>query len=766
MGDSEDLLARVLRRQDELEARFTRIEAALGINPDGDAAKTDPAIIEAARAVLGATKFAAAKPDAAQPAATVAAMPDAAKPAATIADAAMPDAAKPAPPIPDAAMPDAAKPERTSPLAAVLAAAMAEPEVGKLTPVAERSVAKPTAPNLESRVGLAWLNRIGVVTLILGVGFAFKTAVDNNWLGPTGRVLVGIALAIGALAGGDFAWRRRHTVFAQGLTGLGLALCYLTFWASFALYHLVPHSAAFALMVATTIASAMLAIRYAGQAIAVLALCGGYITPVVLSTGEHAPAAFFSYLALLNIGAVVLARKRSWPSLEMFAAVATAILYAGWLEVQFTDVDKPIASLFAIVFYAQFSIARPRVLWQFAQVLGPVLVSSLWLEPGTMLPLLIVFALGGLIVAEVRRYNEATLWSFIWFWAPCLAWLAFEHVPALQLSREATILAPGSAMPLLTAAFALFVAWSLWWNVHKQRALGSLDLVVVAMNPAAYFGASYILLEPTAHAYLGLFAVGLAALYLGLAKVLWYPIASAPRDPRPGMLALGVALTSFTLAVPIQVAGFSLPIAWAIEGAALAWLARRFTSSKLGFAAYVVLGLALLRALDTGFAAPQLHIAVLANLRFVTFAVLAASLFVAAKLLFEPVGRRTAYVLGHVIVLVAIGLEIAGWTERSIAYEERFEIASVSISIMMAIYGLMLVAVGVMRRSAVDRILGLALMGIVVLKLYLSDVWLLGRAFRVAAFLGLGVLLLLVSFVYSRYRSVIERLWKDEPPRR
>ena len=53
-------------------------------------------------------------------------------------------------------------------------------------------------------------------------------------------------------------------------------------------------------------------------------------------------------------------------------------------------------------------------------------------------------------------------------------------------------------------------------------------------------------------------------------------------------------------------------------------------------------------------------------------------------------------------------------------------------------------------------------MAFVVLKLYLIDVWELGRIFRITAFLGLGVLLLLVSYLYSRFGPVIERLWTDD----
>jgi uncharacterized membrane protein len=79
----------------------------------------------------------------------------------------------------------------------------------------------------------------------------------------------------------------------------------------------------------------------------------------------------------------------------------------------------------------------------------------------------------------------------------------------------------------------------------------------------------------------------------------------------------------------------------------------------------------------------------------------------------------------------------------------------------MAAYAVVLVGVGVSTRSTVNRLLGLGLIGIVVVKLYLYDVWLLGLVYRVAAFAGLGALLLLMSYLYSRYRVSIEDWWRS-----
>ncbi|MDP9113982.1 MAG: DUF2339 domain-containing protein, partial [Acidobacteriota bacterium] len=89
------------------------------------------------------------------------------------------------------------------------------------------------APSLENTFGLGWLNRVAVVTLIFGVAFLFKYAVDNEWIGPGMRVALGVAGAMLSLFAGEWISLRGQQVFARGLTGLGLALLYLSFYAGF-----------------------------------------------------------------------------------------------------------------------------------------------------------------------------------------------------------------------------------------------------------------------------------------------------------------------------------------------------------------------------------------------------------------------------------------------------------------------------------------------------------------------------------------------------
>jgi uncharacterized membrane protein len=87
-------------------------------------------------------------------------------------------------------------------------------------------------------------------------------------------------------------------------------------------------------------------------------------------------------------------------------------------------------------------------------------------------------------------------------------------------------------------------------------------------------------------------------------------------------------------------------------------------------------------------------------------------------------------------------------------------VTSTSISVLAAAYAVLLVAAGVARRHAVTRVAGIVLIGLVVLKLYLYDVWLLGQFYRMSAFAILGVLLLAMSYLYSRFRGSLGNWWR------
>ena len=607
-------------------------------------------------------------------------------------------------------------------------------------PIRNGDAAVPPVPEttLETTFGLNWINRIAVLTLLLGTAFLFKYGVDNDWFGPVARVAFGIAAGIVALVAGDRIWRRGQTIFAQGIIGLGLALLYLSVYAAAMLYQLLPASLAFAAMCGVTVGATGLALLYDSQAIAALAMVGGYITPPALSTGEDRPWILLGYIFVLNLGALALARKRHWNAIEPIAAGATILLYAGWLGQWFSDANRIPATVFAIAYYAQFSIATMSELWAIFQLSAPVALGVIWREHAQFAWWNLVFVAGGLATAKRRSWIAAPIWTLACYWIPFGLWYS-----------------PEASFAAISLVFAVFFAWAFW-----RASAHPAGLALVAANAAVYYAASYRLLDASHHQYMGILAVALGGAHLLLARRF-----DSRTDPQT--FTIGIALTFITLAVPIQFAGFRITIAWALEGAVLAWLSVRSHSDWLRLSCWIVFTLVIFRlfALDISTYSRSSAYATLLNTRFLTFAVSTVSFWLAARFLAQSMDAAIAYLAGHAVFLFGLSLEIGGWVSRNVIPENQSGVQIIAISVMLTIYAVILVVIGVRTGASIHRLLGLALVALVIAKLYLLDVWVLGRLFRITAFLALGVLLLVLSYLYSRFRPALARLLKTDAAR-
>lgn len=610
------------------------------------------------------------------------------------------------------------------------------------------------ARQLETRMGLTWINRVATLTLIFAAAFFFKYAVDNQWIGETGRVVLGVLAGFATVCGGEFLWRKGHRVYAQGITATGLAVLYLSFFAAFGFYQLIPQGLAFVLMAVTVAFGGALAIRYMAPAVSILALVGGYLTPLLLSTHEDRPWVFFGYLLLLNAGAMLVARAQRWRSIEALAVPAAVVLYLLWFFERFQSEKQLVATVFVLAFYALFAFVETPVLFGVFQAFASLMIFAISPSGSPVyLGLLLLLAASGIAVAERRGWDSALLVAFGAFW--CFAgWYALPG-PAERLER---------ILIALTAGFLIFLTWAAWRILLRSTELRAQHLAVVALNGAAYFGLCYRLLDPDYHAYLGLLAVALAGVHLALGMRVWKTRPAEQRDVRTVLLLIGVALAFLTLAVPIQFAGYRITMAWAAEGAALAWIGVRAGSRRLVYCSLAVFGLTLARLhfVDAWIYSGASAYRTIANTRFLTFAIVATCLWLSARWIWTGLARMAPYVAGHSVLLWALIMEVIGWAERNAAPANVANVTSVGVSVLLAVYGVLLIGSGVLMHFDVNRLLGLGLLAFVVLKLYFCNVWQLVRIYRVIAFGFLGILLLVASFLYSRYRTTVERWWRDD----
>lgn len=176
----------------------------------------------------------------------------------------------------------------------------------------------------------AW---IGGFALFLGVAFFVKYSFEHNLIPPELRVAIGFLAGIALVGGGLLLKRKENVITAQTLCATGILILYAVTFACRAFYHfpffgLFP---TFALMALITTAAFLLAVRMDALVVAVLGIAGGFLTPVLLSTGQDNPLGLFGYIALLDIGLLAVARRKDWSSLPILGAVGTVFMQIAWV---------------------------------------------------------------------------------------------------------------------------------------------------------------------------------------------------------------------------------------------------------------------------------------------------------------------------------------------------------------------------------------------------------------------------------------------------
>lgn len=171
--------------------------------------------------------------------------------------------------------------------------------------------------------------RIGIVVLFFGVGFLLKYATEHSMLPMEVRLAGSFLFGLVLLVVGWILREKRRT-YALVLQGGGIGILYLTLFASAKLYSLVPMGMAFAIMVAIVVLSGILAVLQNALPLAQFGAAGGFLAPVLTSTGSGSHVALFSYYALLNAGILGIAWFRSWRSLNIIGFVFTFVIGSVW----------------------------------------------------------------------------------------------------------------------------------------------------------------------------------------------------------------------------------------------------------------------------------------------------------------------------------------------------------------------------------------------------------------------------------------------------
>ena len=208
--------------------------------------------------------------------------------------------------------------------------------------------------HLENLIGGHWLNRIGILAVFIGISFFLKYAFDNNWIGPSGRVAIGILLGALMLPWSHWLLSRGYPYFSEGIAALGQAILLLSLWAGCRYYAVFSRELGFAGMVLVTITIAAVALGRDSQRIAMLSMLGGFLTPLLVSTGRDEQIALFTYIFILCAGLLIMAWQRDWRWLAPVSFVLTQFYFWGWYDTfyQATKLEPTLAfaTLFLVIY--------------------------------------------------------------------------------------------------------------------------------------------------------------------------------------------------------------------------------------------------------------------------------------------------------------------------------------------------------------------------------------------------------------------------------
>ena len=317
--------------------------------------------------------------------------------------------------------------------------------------------------------------RIGMVILFFGVSFLLKYAAEHSNL-PIELRLVGIAAAALGVFGVGWRLRQRRPSYALILQGGGIGMLYLTVFASAKLYQLLPLGMVFVVMGGLVVVSGLLAVLQDARSLALFGAAGGFLAPILTSTGSGSHLLLFSYYALLNVGIFGIAWFKAWRSLNLLGFLFTFVIGAAWGFSQYRphhfETTEPFLLLF-FLFYVGISVLY--ALRQPPNLKGYVDASLVFGVPLTAL---------GLQAAMVHRMEYGMALSALalaGFYIVLAVWLWRRHAQGLRLLVE-SFMALGVGFLTLAIPFALddeliSIAWGLegaamvWIGARQQRAL-------------------------------------------------------------------------------------------------------------------------------------------------------------------------------------------------------------------------------------------------------------------------------------------------------
>ncbi|MBK9181551.1 MAG: DUF2339 domain-containing protein [Ignavibacteria bacterium] len=640
-------------------------------------------------------------------------------------------------------------------------------------------------------IGGKLLNRIGALAIVLAVIFFLKYAFDNDLIPPIGRVMIGFA-AGSALMYAAHRWMKKGLDgFAQGLVSASITILYLSAYATYGFYEILPQPLAFVLMIGVTCLAVWRAIAHNSLAIVIMAAIGGLTTPAWLSTGEMNTVGLFTYLSLLSVGLYALALwKDTWRPVAFITSLGLVTWWMSWSTIIGAGDDVIIGSVFLLLTMAlglgyHYRRAAAESTMASLELVHTSLhygllvcflavttddseqwIQHLFLSLAAIIPFVLVYlrasrvsdpvfhgvvASAGIITLSLNGVvvDDPNVSRIVGSVAALVGYVAFRRLELIATARTALALSGGIALFFALASDGALMEEASYLPVFSMRTL----TYIVVIGATVFIARSQLLLTSVrTRPFAMLFEIvgwitSMMFIYVEVRDAVMNTLIGGSEHIQYAACGVGLAATAATSAGVWLITGYrnSGPLtfaavimsyivaaAWIIE---MSWFRLNadytaFINVRMGTGLIVAL------ALSVFFWRPNHTISqvyrTIAALGIVATTFILASTESVWSLWIAYVNAQTTY------------------DESTLLNELHLVLSGVWI-----LYGIVVVVIGFLRDVRSIRLGGIALLGLAILKVFLYDLNSLEQPYRIVSFIALGVILLGASYLYTRYRSII-----------
>lgn len=627
------------------------------------------------------------------------------------------------------------------------------------------------------------LTVIGIFTLVLGIGYFVKYAIDNNWIGETARAGIGLCTGAGILLTGYFL-RKNYGVFSSIITGGGIAVLYFTTTIAFREYHLFTQNTAFAVATFITIVSILLSYYYKSEILIIFSLIGGFLAPLMISTGQSNYYFLFTYLTLLNIGMLVVVFLKHWRSIGWVSFFFTTLYLLYWtydqpqlLSIVFYSINYIIFYVFALQEYIRkktlsASDILTLILINFSNIIGMVYIfNKLNYEPSAIFPIIFALVNGAILFREYLQKNIG---------------IAYSVFAGITISLVTIAIALLFKVHLITSVWAVEATLLLFmWKKTKLKIFKTcfsvlFPLVIMAqiMTWLQYINANQlaIVFNPIFLTSLVTVISMVVNLFL-LKKIHETQKQSFFPEAIFSTISYTVIYTAMLLEIIYHISGMqesvitSIGILFSIYYLFTLLLLKEKLSLSSSFQTGLIYLFLFLVAVHVSFSASEVSASILSHTIPFSFYYIHLLYWLPFLYLYAMTPRSSDFyttkisywIISFVFVLSVSStfyhlyiLTTANDIPSSYKVSQHFNI--LYLPILWTVIATAFIYIGLQKKNQEYNKIGFALIGIMVVKLYAYDVWQMDNISRIIAFIILGIILLLSSFMFQRLKNIIANL--------